>query len=321
MAFYNEERQGQSPKVSGAGGGSLVVDWSHEPNSMQRTSGILSTILATIEEEETKKLKKQEEKFSLYKVLREAGYDTKSAYEAMQRGETPSTPPSSTAADTKAAADLAKTEADTAKAEAETAKIKKETEDAGKPLPKGFVRVDGKAVRDPTYKAPRKRSAAEAKMIAQSEALVNSLGQLETMVGTKDENYWPFGGGSEGAQQFQTLRDDIKSTLLYLRSGAAVTPQEYARLARLLPQLFRMKNVDKAQLRRFKGEFQTILDELKVGKRQPKAGFEGHIPAEEDSGGVEVFASEEEALASGLPAGTTVEINGRRFVLEDDEEA
>ena len=134
------------------------------------------------------------------------------------------------------------------------------------------------------------------------------------MVGTSQEGYLPFGGGDQKVQEFQALKDDVKSTLLYLRSGSAVTPQEYTRLSRLLPQLLRRKEVDKAQLQRFKSEFQTILTELQAGKRGPAATEPG---TGEDPEILE-FGSEEEAAAAGLAPGTQVSINGKMYVWEDE---
>ena len=112
MALYNEERQGQSPTVRGTGGGNLLVDWQQQPDAFQDTSKVLGTILSTIEQEETKKMKKTQEKFDLYKTLREAGYDTKAAYEAMASGSMPAGVPSETVKEKKDKADLANTEAD-----------------------------------------------------------------------------------------------------------------------------------------------------------------------------------------------------------------
>lgn len=120
MAYYTEERQGQTPTVRGAGTGSLVVDWDQQPGGMQQASQILGTILATVEQEEAKKEKKQKEKFDMYRVLRDAGYDTKSAYEAMMRGDLPATPPGETMKEKKEKLELTKTEEDIKKTKADT---------------------------------------------------------------------------------------------------------------------------------------------------------------------------------------------------------
>lgn len=318
MALYNEEREGQTPRVTQAGGGNQVVEWQQDPTSFQKSSQILGAIMQTMEQEEVKKQKKLKDKADTYKVLREAGYDPKAAYEAVNSGDYPATTPSTTEADQKSALEKDKLTAETDKIKAETQKITAEANGTGKPLPAGFVDVRGKVFKDPSYKAPRKRSAAEAKMIAQSQTLVSSLTQLDAMVGTKDENYWPMGGGTEGGQKFQTLRDDIKSTLLYLRSGAAVTPQEYSRLSKLLPQLLRKGSVDKEQLQRFKSEFSIILSELQAGKRGPAA----NEPGTADEGGDDAIAFDtiEEAAAAGLANGTRITVGGRPAVWEDDEE-
>lgn len=120
MALYNEEREGQRPKVTSAGGGNLVVDWEQEPNALSRSSQVLGTILSTLDQEDEKKRKKQAEKFDFYRVLREAGYDPKSAFEAMQSGAPPATPPGETTKEKKEKADLEKSQADVKKTQAET---------------------------------------------------------------------------------------------------------------------------------------------------------------------------------------------------------
>ena len=120
MAMYNETRQGQSPKVSSAGGGSLIVDWQQQPTSFQRSSEILSTIMQTLDQEEQDKQKKLQNKFDTYRVLRESGYDTKAAYQAMETGDAPSYAPSETVKSQKEQLDLQKTKADIIKTEADT---------------------------------------------------------------------------------------------------------------------------------------------------------------------------------------------------------
>lgn len=139
MALYNEQREGQAPVVQTAGD-NTVVNWQQQPGGFQRSSQILSTIMATLEEEEKKKQKKIQEKADSYKVLREAGYDSKAAYEAMRKGEFPSEQPGSTAEEQKASAGLEKTQA-------ETEKIRTETENLKGPVPEGFIRVGNQIVR------------------------------------------------------------------------------------------------------------------------------------------------------------------------------
>jgi hypothetical protein len=110
MPLYNEERQGETPTVRGAGGGSLLVDWQKQPTGMQQSSQILGTILQQLDQEDQAKQKKQKEQFDMYKTLREAGYDTKAAFEAMSKGTLPTTPPGETTKELKDKADLARTE-------------------------------------------------------------------------------------------------------------------------------------------------------------------------------------------------------------------
>ena len=118
--IYEEKRKGQTPTFRGLGGGSIAVDWEQQPSSFQQTSQILSTIMSTLEQEETKKQKKLNDKFDMYKTLRDAGYDTQAAYEAMSRGEMPSAAPSETTKEKKEKLDLTKTEEDIKKTKADT---------------------------------------------------------------------------------------------------------------------------------------------------------------------------------------------------------
>ncbi len=114
MPLYNEEREGQSAKITPAGGGGRIIEWQNEPSAFSQNSQVLQTIMSTLEQEETKRRKQETEKFDMYKTLREAGYDTKSAYEAMQSGNVPKTPPTGDSLkEKKDKADLARTESQT----------------------------------------------------------------------------------------------------------------------------------------------------------------------------------------------------------------
>lgn len=267
MPLYNEDREGQKPTIQPLGGGSIGVNWEQQPTGFQQGSEILKTILSTIEQQEVKKQETEKKKFDMYKTLRELDYDHRTAYNAAQALQMPSDAPPVGLKDQKTQAEIDKINAETAKANAEAGKAQAESDSMGGELPPGFVRVQGKVVRDPSYSKPKLLTGSDAKMLAQAKSLTTKLDQLSEMVGTSSENYWPYAAGNEKGQEFQTLKDDIKSTLLYLRSGSAVTPQEYQRLSRLLPQLLRTKGVDKSQLKRFKDEFSLIISELEAGKR------------------------------------------------------
>lgn len=113
MALYNEEREGQSPKVTLGGGGNQLVDWQQQPSGFQQSSQMLSVIMSTLEQEEVERRKKETEKFDMFKTLREAGYDTKSAHAAMVSGKLPSAPPDTSMKERKEKAEVEKVEAET----------------------------------------------------------------------------------------------------------------------------------------------------------------------------------------------------------------
>ena len=120
--------------------------------------------------------------------------------------------------------------------------------------------------------ANRKYDTTEVKALSQAEAIVTKIGRIKEMVGTGSEtlSYAPFGLGNTGGQLFKSLTDDVKNTLLYLRSGAQINEQEYKRLSSQLPKLFRKGEVDKDQLTRFEDEFNGVLNRIKFGAQAEK---------------------------------------------------
>jgi hypothetical protein len=153
MALYSKTEEDFKPTVQSAGGGNLIINWDEEPNAFQRSSEVLSTILTTIEQDEKKKQEKLQTQFDTYKTLREAGYDTKSAYEATMRGQAPSSLPGETASDRKTQAEADKIKAETDKLNAETQSITGSSAMTDEQLSsKGLMRVGGKVIRDPSYK-------------------------------------------------------------------------------------------------------------------------------------------------------------------------
>jgi hypothetical protein len=121
----------------------------------------------------------------------------------------------------------------------------------------------------------RAYSPDAAKAISGAEAIVEKIGRLKEMTGMdKGEGmgYLPFGGFDTKGQMYKSLRNDIQSTLVYLKSGAAINESEFKRLQALLPGLFKKSEVDKDQLDRFMKEYGTIAERIKSGARWDNSG-------------------------------------------------
>lgn len=130
-------------------------------------------------------------------------------------------------------------------------------------LPPGTIaRVGGV-----TIPLNRKYTVEESQAVSGAESLIPKIEQLKSLVGTPAELQaaLPFGGGSTEGQRFKSLKDDISQQLLYFRSGKAINEDEYQRFKKLLPQIFRNKEVDIEQLNRFINDFQPIADRIKFG--------------------------------------------------------
>lgn len=345
MALYNEEREGFRPQVTPTGGGSQIVDWSPEPSGFSQASGILSTILQTMEAEEVKKQKKQEEKFDMYKTLREAGYDPRMAWDAMQRGDLPSEPPSSAAADTKAAADLAETQARTKKLEAETENLKGSAAPPNAQPGEPFVKANGKWVKNPAYTNPQRGTMQEfnATTKVRQEFLnrpeVKDYIETSTNVKAMEGMYR---AAVTGSIENQVALDQGLITMYNKLTDpqSVVRESEYARTPQNLPVVNRIVGAIEKLKKGGAGLTNDDREALVLGAkiimkergrtynqtlkeyRDLSAGynFEPEIVTRGAKAYMEEFNSVEEAIASGLPGGTEVLINGERAILEDDEE-
>lgn len=138
-----------------------------------------------------------------------------------------------------------------------------------------FVNMDAKDQAAQIAFQNRAYSPEASKAISGSEALTEKLVRLRDMTGMdKGEGmgYLPFGGFDEKGQLYKSLRNDIQSTLVYLKSGAAINEPEFKRLKALLPGLFTKASVDKDQLNRFIKEYSTIGERIKSGAKWDKSG-------------------------------------------------
>lgn len=122
----------------------------------------------------------------------------------------------------------------------------------------------------------------------------------------------------ERARFYQNL-NKLKNTILNLRSGAAITAQEAARLIRELPSEARSDVDFEAGL----DNFETTLNSM-LGDRKKLYESQGYSvdtispqdtnPAKQQQGGVPSFATAEEAEASGYKGEAM--IGGRKAVIE-----
>lgn len=138
-----------------------------------------------------------------------------------------------------------------------------------------------------TIPVNRKYTKEEAEALTGSDSLINKIADLKEMVGTAAEGYLPFGGGMKNQQSFQTLKDDIAQQLLYYRTGKAINENEFKRFMKLLPQLFRRKEVDKEQLDRFIQDFQPVADRIKQGARYDETGKKLIFPKSQTSSSID----------------------------------
>jgi hypothetical protein len=344
MTLYNEEREGQSPKVTGAGGGSVVVDWSQEPNGMQRASNILGTILTTIEQEESNKQKKIKEKFDTYKVLREAGYDSKAAFEAIQSGNAPGAAPDTSVADSKASADLAKTRAETEKISAEAESLKEDAPEIVDPT-QPFVKVQGKVRTNPAYVNPKKGSLQEFNATTKARQEFLNREEVKDYI-TTSTNVKAMEGllaaAKSGDVQNKVALDQGLITMYNKLTDPAsvVRESEYARTGANLPTVNRIVGAIEKVAAGGAGLTDSDREALVLGakiimKERGKTynstlgeyknlaseyGFKEDLVTRGMQPYALEFNSEEEAMEANLPPGTTVSINGRKAVIEGDEE-
>lgn len=118
------------------------------PSAGQRNARALSGIITAIygaqayraqqQQQQQEKLKNQ---FEMFKVMRDAGYDTRTAFEAISKGRFPTALPTEESLTTR------KTRAEVTKAEAQARKATAEAEALNQPLPPDYELVAGKPQR------------------------------------------------------------------------------------------------------------------------------------------------------------------------------
>lgn len=123
----------------------------------------------------------------------------------------------------------------------------------------------------------QKYSKEEADLISVAGTVIDAAEQLKSGLGFKNEFLPGLSGGPfrKGTQKFQKAKDYMLATLLQLKSGAAVTPQEYERWSKLItPSLAVSKEADAENLNRFIQEFSTKFNLVAggrsaLGQKQP----------------------------------------------------
>lgn len=118
----------------------------------------------------------------------------------------------------------------------------------------------------------RKLTDAENKALGYADTMQKDLGYLKDKIGTSDEwqGYLPFGAFQKGGQSFKDSLDSVSNLLLYLRSGAQINEQEYARLRKNLPSFTGNDDVDRKKIERFQAEFAGVKDRIKYGTLSPE---------------------------------------------------
>ena len=119
----------------------------------------------------------------------------------------------------------------------------------------------------------RKYTESENKAIGQAETLLSQINKLDTLLSNKKAAVlpdWMLPDDSD-AESYKTALDDVRNTLLYLKSGAAISPQEYNRLSKNLPSFWRGDRADREQLERFKTEYRGIINRIRGGSNADTA--------------------------------------------------
>lgn len=178
--------------------------YSSSPNSAaQQILNVIGQVPAEVQKRQEKVQKDETERVKLFIALREAGYSEEDATSRVNRAHRstafvekifgigndnafqPPTEDATALAKKKTSAELEKTTAETAKIKAETTNITPGA--VGAAIPEGFVRVQGKVVKDPTYKrqlTPQERSTKLQDEIDKKElsSMATNLPKLDQAV-------------------------------------------------------------------------------------------------------------------------------------------
>lgn len=120
----------------------------------------------------------------------------------------------------------------------------------------------------------REFNKGEAELIGSSKEIISTIDNVISNLGIGTELFRNISGGPF-RKKAQSMNNDLlylENTLLQLKSGAAVSQQEYDRWSKLIrPKLSSAKSVDIANLERFKREFSSKLNAIMNGQ----AGMDG----------------------------------------------
>jgi hypothetical protein len=119
-----------SPLVRALGGGNVGISFDQpaKTSTLGQIGKVIDLISNKLGDNEKKKQQKFKDATDMYKTLRQAGYDPKSAFEAVQSGKFPDQPGDLSLDEKKDQASLEKTKADTELAKAKTEKTRKESQ-------------------------------------------------------------------------------------------------------------------------------------------------------------------------------------------------
>lgn len=138
-------------------------------------------------------------------------------------------------------------------------------------IAKTFPQPDGALIdRNTGLKTANLSPAQEASVIAMNEIVTKTMPALQDRFGKINTGLLGGVGGmiwtSQDRQDYDTFRQEFLSKLLVARSGAAVTEQEYARYAKMLPsnfnQLFFLGSDGGKKLNSLAQSMQTNLDNM-----------------------------------------------------------
>lgn len=290
---------------------------------LNRMAQVLGDILQVEMEKENKRQEKLKKQFDMYKVLRDAGYDAKSAHEAVQKNQFPDAPGGESLDDEKKRSEIMKNQAQAASAQALAAN----RQTAGSQLPQGFVRAGGKVYKDPNYVSPQaemkkldvKELSEMQKTLPKLDQASKALGQLETLF---YEGFQPTqdpvkartvqgisaavssrAGFNPKGQAYLNNRKAFAGLIAKGGFGEAgmLTDQDIKRVTNALPNEFSTAEEAKTAF----GEIKKILSSARKSYEQKR----GQVFGGDD---IPTFNSEEEADAADLPSGTIVRIGNKK---------
>lgn len=127
-----------------------------------------------------------------------------------------------------------------------------------------------------TIPVNREYTEGESTKLSNAESMGGQIQKLRELV-QKDQSkqtgrvpiqaeaMLPMQAGKPDAQRFALIKNDLVDRLVRMRSGAQINNQEFARLSKLLPSIFRDDAVDLEQLAVFEQEMNAIEGRISQG--------------------------------------------------------